>query len=223
MKIFFLAVSVLLNLLYSEVTFAEELKINNAQELINFAKSVNSGNTYSAYTVYLDADIEFDSTLSQQYVPISKFLGIFNGKGHTISNLNVNISSGHVGLFGYSTGLTVQNVIIDSSCSFINRDDYNTYRFVGGFVSCCEGSSKTSTIENCVNMANIAITGNTDVDIGIGGLAGKMYYGSLIKNCANYGTIITSGVGKPVHIEDLLAISTSTLEVPSIVSTTGKS
>ena len=99
MKTFFLAISVLLNLFYSEVTFANELKINNAQELINFAKSVNSGNTYSAYTVYLDADIEFDSTLSQQYVPISKFLGIFNGKGHTISNLNVNISSGHVGLF----------------------------------------------------------------------------------------------------------------------------
>ena len=45
------------------------------------------------------------------------FNGTFDGQGHVISDLKMTSSSQYVGVFGISRGLTIKNVIIDSSCS----------------------------------------------------------------------------------------------------------
>ena len=200
----FLAVSVLLNILYPDFAFIAELKINNAQELINFAKKVNAGTTYSGYTVYLNTGIEFTSALSQQFPMIGNFLGIFNGQGHTISNLKLSASAPNLGLFGYSTGLTIQNLVIDSFCSITNTGSRSGLRYTGGFIGCCDSNAKLCSIENSVNMADVSFTGSTGNDVAVGGFAGRIYYGALFRNCANYGTVTNSGSGSPIHIGGLV-------------------
>ena len=49
---------------------AEEFRINNAEELIDFSNNVNNGGNYSGTTVYLGSDIDFTPPLSQQFEPI---------------------------------------------------------------------------------------------------------------------------------------------------------
>ena len=48
---------------------AEELKIKNADELVDFSNDVSNGKSYSGTTVYLDSDIDFNPSLSQQFQP----------------------------------------------------------------------------------------------------------------------------------------------------------
>ena len=104
----------------------DELHIKNASELIQFSKNVNLGTDYFGITVFLDADIDFSGVLSEQFEPVGvyynghnyDFQEIFDGQGHTISNLAIKSpSSQHVGLFGYSKGAAIRNVVLDSSCS----------------------------------------------------------------------------------------------------------
>ena len=82
---------------------------------------MNNETSYSGTTVFLDVDIDFSGgSPSEQFVPIGKsgskyFQGTFDGQGHTISNLAINSSSlQYVGLFGYSKGATIRNVVLDS-------------------------------------------------------------------------------------------------------------
>ena len=73
-------------LLGGVVQGAYELRIHNADELITFSESVISGTSYSGTTVYLDSDIDFTPSLSQQFEPIGNssyyFKRTFDGQGH---------------------------------------------------------------------------------------------------------------------------------------------
>ena len=176
---------------------SNELRILNASELINFSKSVNNGNSYSGTTVYLDSDIVFGSSLSQQFEPIGNienyleenpFKGTFDGQGHTISELGLNSSLQHVGLFGYSDGATIKNVVLDETCLFNPNSPKNHVIFgsISGYCGSC-------IIEGVVNMANIIFVGNT-IKLDIGGLIGISSFSNIIRNCVNYGSLINSGI-----------------------------
>ena len=182
-------------LLGGAVLGANELRIHNTSEFIDFSDNVNSGTSYSGTTIYLDSDIAFDSSLSQQFEPIgsstSYFQGTFDGQGHTISGLTLNSSSEYVGLFGYSNGAVVKNVVLDESCSFVSSscsNDPNLGSIVGYCTSCA--------IERIVNMARVTFTGNTPYNICAGGFVGRFLGSSTIKNCVNYGPVTHSGYSK---------------------------
>ena len=116
--------------------------IETPSDFIQFVNEVNSGNSsYSGTTVLLDADI---SLSGETLDPIGKdssnqFLGVFDGQGHTISGLKMNSTSQYKGLFGYSEGLTIRNVVLDSSCSFTSSytNSYDAYlgSIIGYFLS----------------------------------------------------------------------------------------
>ena len=110
-------------------------RIATPAEFNAFVSSVNTdGASYSGTTVYLDSDL----TLSGVVDPIginmvSYFCGVFDGQGHTISSLNITSTSEYVGLFGYSTGMSVRNVVLDESCSILSSFSSGTgYTYV-----CC--------------------------------------------------------------------------------------
>ena len=91
------------------------LAIENAEELIQLSNSVLSGESYSGTTVFLVADIDFTEDLSRQFKPIGNyekhFMGLFDGQGYMIRNLNVSSSSfNYTGLFGYSSGITIRKM-----------------------------------------------------------------------------------------------------------------
>ena len=178
-------------LLGRPVLGANELRIHNASELITFSDGVNSGANYSGTIIYLDSDIVFDSSLSQEFQPIGNesncFQGTFDGQGHTISGLALNSSSENVGLFGYSNGAVVKNVVLDESCSFVSSSCSNDPN-IGAITGYCE----SCVIESIVSLTSVAFTGGSSSSY-LGGIIGRLIESGTIKNCVNYGPVTHSG------------------------------
>ena len=187
-----------------------EIKIFDMDEFIDFVDSVNGGVLYRGVTIALETDLDFSGGLSQKFEPIGKnsthyFPGTFDGQGHVISNLAINSSSDYTGLFGYSTGLTARNIVIDASCS-VKSTIHSERGAVGGVIGQCYSDTRNCTLENNVNMASVTFCGHPD-DRGnyvyLGGIGGYVYARSQyssIKNCANYGPVVNSGTGYEAYI-----------------------
>ncbi len=104
------------------------------------------------------------------FIPIGngavKFTGTYDGDGHTIDNLFINRSStGHIGLFGYISNATIQNIGVTNID--ITGNDY-----VGGLV----GSNNESTVSNSYS------TGSVSGDYYVGGLVGYNIHESTVSN-----------------------------------------
>lgn len=181
------------------VSLSEDLRITNANDFIQFSQSVNTSTNYSGTTVFLENDIDFNG-LSEQFNPILEFLGTLNGQGYRISNLIINSSEQSVGIFGYSYGMTLENVIIDDSCSVTSthsspRED----GFLSTLGSCYAGYGQC-LINNIVNMGSVTFSGNATNNLFIGGILESLTageYEGAIKNCVNYGTISFIGSCTP--------------------------
>ncbi len=134
----------------------------------------------------LTADIDFGG-VENAHTPIGpnttyKYNGIFDGQGHRIKNMILNLQQDGVGFFGYVRGGTViRNLIIDKSCEIIGNGR------VGGLIGAIQtNGSSPLTIENCTNEATVLGTGATGGIIG----AGMSAYPSMnIINCLNTGEI----------------------------------
>ena len=198
----------------------EDLKINNVGDFTNFINDVKSGKNYEGGTVYLENDLSLSSVTESIGTDTKKnfFKGVFDGQGHVISNFKESTSSSTLsGLFGYSTGLTIKNVVLDSSCSITNSYSKAEDVYIGGIMGYCNGQCN---IENCVNMAGVTFNGDiTDKslfgkshDPNIGGIIGFLKSndkGSYVKNCANYGSVINSGKCKDPYIGGVVGDSTN--------------
>ena len=189
--------------------------IKSAKDLVDFSRIVNMGANFSGTTVFLDSDITFTEELSRLFEPIGRtdkayFLGTFDGQGHKISNLVKRFASDYAGLFGYSRGLTIKNVVIDSTCSFSNSVNYLSVK-IGGIIGYCSSEYSPCTIEDCVNNANIVSTKDLDYqEIHMGGIVGCIAfyeYESTVKSCTNYGTITHSGVSGSSHMGGIVGES----------------
>ena len=153
---------------------------------------MNRGTNYFGTTVFLDSDL---SLAGKSFEPIgidSKYFnGTFDGQGYVISNLAMNFSLQYVGLFGYSRGHTIKNVVIDYSCSFASSFTGNNNVRVGGIIGHCYAENGPCAIENSVNMGSVTFDGNTAGNYGFsffGGIAGRLSsykYDITVKNCAN--------------------------------------
>ena len=192
-----------------------EIRLSNASDLLNFASEVNQGALHGGATVVLDSDIDFSGELSQQFEPIGKnltnyFTGTFNGQGHAIRNLTMTTSSKYAGLFGYSKGVVIKNLVIDSSCSFTSTSNF-TSAYIGGVIGECYANDDNCTFENSVNMGSATFSGNFDDErVYVGGIAGyahTSFKGSYIKNCANYGSIVSNGASYSLHLGGIFGYS----------------
>lgn len=150
-------------------------KISTGAELAYLAEKVNGGESYSGEYFKLTNDIQLNELDENgmpkaadgqdkafPWTPIGKFVkssnkqpfsGIFDGDGHTISGLYINLtgnyksnSKGKVyqGLFGYVKGGTVQNLIVTGSVAVKNTCINVDVSYIGGIVGCTDG-----TVQNC--------------------------------------------------------------------------
>ncbi len=129
----------------------------------------------------IDASIASSWNSGAGFAPIGNsstpFSGTFNGNSYTISNLFIDLpSTDNVGLFGYTTGATIENV------GLVN-DNIIGQNYVGGLV----GWSSSSSIFN--SYATGSVSGNN----GVGGLVGTNYYSSSIDNSYTTGSASGSG------------------------------
>ena len=140
--------------------------ISTLEELKAFRDAVNNGNSCKGQTVELSADIDLKG---EEWTPIGKsgstFQGVFNGNGHTVSNLVINQPGMRdVGFFGVTTDGEIKNLTIHNA-------DVKGYLDVGAVA----GTPYTS------KYTNIKLTGDVKVEgyAYVGGMFGKNAYANL--------------------------------------------
>ena len=165
----------------------DSVTVNNANELRLLASYVNAGKPTIGIYFQLTGDI----VLGDQYDPSSPlplltpignkpetpFRGIFNGAGHTISNLFVEEKNNAAGLFGYVRGATIHGfTLVNAAIS--GKEN------VGGVIGCVLGY---------VRMYNISVNGKVTGETAVGGLVGSAI-GSpqQVVNCASFATVSAS-------------------------------
>ena len=150
----------------------------------------------------LTADITLDS--SEAWKPIGNstnnggtdaYSGTFDGKGHTISGLNVTGEFVYAGLFGTVKDGTIKSLTVAGKVS-----PSNSQCIVGGIV----GYASNAVIKNCSN--HCSVTGRaTSI---IGGIAGFNSSGAII-DCYNVGTI--SGINYAEAIGGIVGSNSGTI------------
>lgn len=131
------------------------------EELIAFAKEVNAGNTYAGKTVILGADIDL---ANMEWTPIGTgdgFNGIFDGNGHTISNLKITGNKSTVGLFANTNNGEIKNLTVKNASV--------SGRLNVGVVA---GNPYTSKYTNITVKGHVEVNGMSYV----GGVGGKNAY-----------------------------------------------
>lgn len=145
--------------------------INNASQLKVFADSVNAGeDKYASSYIELGVDIDMNGF---EFEPIGtllyQFQGTFDGKNHTISDYEINATSGLVGFFGCIANGVVKNLKLatDMSAETVDSNNY----IVGGVAAYCISGD----IENCSYEGSIRVTNTLKPDsyvVYIGGICG---------------------------------------------------
>ena len=167
-----------------------ELIINTYEELKTFRDSVNNG-TNSYQTVKLGADIDMNG---DDWTPIGfnngngtikTFSGTFDGQGHLISNMKINITAGtgnlYFGLFGYGGSLYINNLILVNPIIYNSTNNFLYDDKKADYVSflCGYNNQTTNAITNCriINgHININNTGKYIDNILIGCVCAKCVY-----------------------------------------------
>lgn len=199
--------------------------INRASDLAGLAALVNdetNPNDFDGYTVELNYDFDMSgltfpsigsATRSGSTVTGNAFKGVFNGNGHTISNLTITgtTTDNTIGLISYLDGeeaevkdIVFENLLISSTTAsnagvvgvLTNGASVSGITINSGSVSAMEGVAgvvgrilSNGTVTECENHANVTATQSN-----CGGIVGAAYYtqeGSemTISNCKNYGNV----------------------------------
>ena len=147
----------------------------------NFRNLANAGNNFSGKTVLLDTDIDL---ANEAWTPIylngdaTKFAGVFDGNGKTISNLKVDLTATPAyqaaGLFGASNG-TIKNLAIDGA-SVKNLTTESPSGTVNGTAVVVGSMAYGGTIEN-ITVKNATVEANRYC----GGIVG--FVSGTVKDC----------------------------------------
>lgn len=186
-KSFFLCLA----LMVVSVGRADNLTISSVGKLKEFQQQVNDGDDFSGCTVTLASDLDLEGI---DWIPIGTtgkpFRGTFDGQGHWISNLLVNIDGAQTGdvagLFGcIDVGARVMRIGIQSGEIRISQKSYPDVEcFMGGIVGLCRGA-----VSQCANQATVY--GNQTF-ARVGGIAGKITEDGTVEDCYNLGRLYTS-------------------------------
>lgn len=165
--------------------------IGNWNELKDLMMAINTGYTFKGMVVRLTHDIELEGRISLG-TEEHPFEGIFGGNGHVIRNLglkdaddNNNMVPNQGGLFGYTRGATLQNIVLESP-HVVSKENSP----VGALVDIAE----ETTIFNCKTQSSESdgagkVEGASNYT---GGLVGKGIGNSSLTNCYSY-VAVTGG------------------------------
>ena len=168
---------------------------------------------------------------AEEWTPIGKYTddgnnntpytGTFDGGGHTIKGLYVNLSDVAVGLFGCLEDAAVRNLTVDGYVQGRNivggiagkaraystapstvencRNDchvvceYGTGSGSFLYIGGIVGSAADTTIAGCVNTGVVEAKGSNNYSSVAAGIVGSQYENVTVKNCYNTGEINVTG------------------------------
>ena len=174
-----------------------------------------AGTTHPSASAMLTADIDLknychaaeDGKELLSWIPIgyvnNSWKGNMDGQGHTISHLYIKTAQQYVGLFGYTDGATIQDLIFDNAK--VENDTYYTGILAGYAYGYSPSHIKgIKTTKNCtvigqentggiiglakINLENCENHSSVKGTKSVGGIAGSSTYKN-IKRCTNYGTV----------------------------------
>lgn len=163
-------------------------QITSGSELAWFADQVNQG--HGDLCAELVNDISLGGKI---WTPIGKsddspFAGSFDGMGHTIRGLYIDVEDTYVGLFGIvsgGSGQKIQNLTVSGKITVGGR-----VNCVGGIVGSAFGNDSNDRIEitNCHNQVRVCVSKVRTMETGVGGVAGKTE-NTRISNCSNEASV----------------------------------
>lgn len=180
--------------------------LSTAADLKGFANMVNgedgqSSKDFDGKTVILTRDIDLGN---HEWTPIGvtyiAFSGMFDGQGHTISNMHIS-SSGGGGFFGNLSATVVKNLNVSGNIAVTLTNHYVEYSQEGACAGGLASSSCGCAIINCstyvtmnVTVANIQNNHNKLCSFYIGGLVGCLTAptnddGYGVVNCYSRGSV----------------------------------
>jgi hypothetical protein len=166
-----------------------------AYMLVNNVTNLQNVSTNLASTYALGTDIDASSVVN--FAPIatdysSQFSGIFDGQGHTISNLTINdTTDAYVGLFGLSRGI-IRNLSLTG-------ESVTGYQVAGGLVG-----------DNYGTVANVASAGTMSATFQaarVGGLLGANENGGLVENSSSSAVLNLTGTNFQGSVGGLIGYS----------------
>ncbi len=164
-----------------------EINIDTPETFVNLLNNwEDSGDQTAIYQ--LNCDVNFSTSaaggvrISQPTSPLGTykkpFMGIFNGKGHTITGLNIDATTfaetaeentDYAGLFGVAENATINNLKLAGAMSLKTASRYISY--MGAVV----GLGKNVALKNVsVDVANINYNTTFDKNLNFGILAGEL-------------------------------------------------
>ena len=142
-------------------------EIDSVATLIKLRDDVNKGSVASGKYFKLTADLDLSSYTDWE--PIGSgysFRGNFDGDGHTIIlNITEVVDEDYVGLFGYATNSTIENLYVTGTIKLATPEPVN----VGGVI----GEINGGTINNCNFDGTVSVTATaSSVGPAAGGIVG---------------------------------------------------
>lgn len=216
-------------------TMENPYQIATPQQLALLAQQTNDGTGGNACYI-LTEDICLNGVDENiNWIPIgyrisstqyAAFTGIFDGDGHTVSNLYCVASEDiqYTGLFGCTENASIKNLIVsdvyladgyssgavvgyamNTNISNCNADGHvESVIMAGGIAGYCQvNANSSSLIENCVNYSYVLTFRHG------GGITGYSYGDIVYKKCENYGVIEGEvdcdcggivGISKPISL-----------------------
>lgn len=156
---------------------AEEIiYLESAEDLLSLAESCRLDSWSDGKLVILTADISLSQT---DFSPIASFAGVFDGNGHTISDLCLTQSVLPAGLFGeLQAGGVIHDLTVSGTIA-----PAGDAQFVGGIVG-----------ENYGQITRCSFTGNLLGASNTGGIAGVNALTGRITDCEVSGLVIGSSM-----------------------------
>ncbi len=173
-----------------------EYDIGSASALAGVSALAKEGNTFQGITLNLTTDVDLSGLA---WTPIKNFQGTFNGGGHTVYNMYVELEEGQSGLFEHLYEATVKDLVLKQAEVVVTET--NTYFYQGILAGWAQGSN----IENCGVTGSI--TANLGEDAGgpaIGGLIGSCKGVDSLTNCWSTADVKTTNPNENAMVGGLV-------------------
>lgn len=158
------------------------------------AAQLNEVRQYMGANFILINDIDLKASEFSTWTPIGKvastttnntytvFSGVFDGKGYTISNININYSGNYVGFFSVVSG-TIKNLTVKG---IVNQPTGTSVALLAGYLG---QTGAPGTIENCSAIGTVTNTGaQAALLVGLAAIGND-----VIKNCYVGGSVTSTG------------------------------
>lgn len=157
-------------------------------------KGEAAGTTHPSASAKLTADIDLknychaaeDGKELLSWIPIGndnyRWEGKMDGQGHTISNLYIKTAQNYVGLFGFTDGATIQDLIFDNA-KVENVSTTNTKTYFTGILAGLAYGKSPLHIRGIKTTNNCTVIGQEDT----GGIVGGAKIN--LENCENHSSV----------------------------------